>query len=81
MIGLSLSHHCFSFPPRTWRLYLTFSVERVGGVDMKALAAGGVDIDAMLRYYIFQTEFLWKVLDPREDEGKLVTVFDVAGVG
>jgi hypothetical protein len=28
--------------------------ERVGQVNMKALQAGGVNMDAMLRYYVFQ---------------------------
>ncbi|KAG5181758.1 hypothetical protein JKP88DRAFT_320878 [Tribonema minus] len=49
------------------------------GVDMKALLGGGVEMSEMVRYYVFQTEFLWKVLDTREDDGKLITVFDIAG--
>lgn len=32
------------------------------------------------RYYIAMTEFIWEVLDPRED-GKVVTIMDVKGIG
>jgi len=54
--------------------------ERVGQVDMKALRKSGVtSVDLMVRYYIFQTEWLWGHLDARE-EGKTVAVFDMEGV-
>eukprot|EP00640_Fibrocapsa_japonica_P004030 CAMPEP_0113936166 /NCGR_PEP_ID=MMETSP1339-20121228/3134_1 /TAXON_ID=94617 /ORGANISM="Fibrocapsa japonica" /LENGTH=220 /DNA_ID=CAMNT_0000938535 /DNA_START=94 /DNA_END=756 /DNA_ORIENTATION=- /assembly_acc=CAM_ASM_000762 len=38
-------------------------------------------MEALLRHYIFITEFLWKVLDTRENDGKLFTVMDMKGVG
>lgn len=34
------------------------------------------DQDELLRHYVFTTEFIWRVLDPRED-GRAVSVWDM----
>jgi len=49
-------------------------------VDIRALKAGGVELDALLRYYTKLTEFAWRVLDTRE-EAKLCSILDMRGVG
>jgi hypothetical protein len=57
--------------------------ERPGKVDMKALAAAGLNIDDMVRYYVYICEVLWVKMDTRDDRenwGRLVTVFDCEGI-
>jgi len=54
-------------------------IERLGGVNINALKAGGVNTAELLRYYVKITEFAWRVLDTRE-EGKLCTILDMRGV-
>ena len=55
--------------------------ERPGLSDIKALLKlPGVDIPAIVRHYAFTSEWMWRVCDPRL-EGKLVSVWDITGVG
>lgn len=56
-------------------------IERPPKADLDHLFQGPVEMDHLLRHYVFITEFIWKVLDQREDEGRLVTIMDVEGVG
>ena len=50
-----------------------------GRIDWGVLESGGVGMDALIRHFLFTQEFLWRVLDPRE-EAKCITVLDVTGV-
>ncbi len=54
--------------------------EQPGKVNMKALQKAGLSVESMIRYYIFICEVIWRKMDLREDEGKLVTVFDCEGI-
>ena len=57
-------------------------IERPPKADLEGLFESneGVTMEAVLRHYVFITEFIWTELDPRED-GQLVTIMDVEGVG
>mmetsp|Transcript_3110 Transcript_3110/g.4769 ORF Transcript_3110/g.4769 Transcript_3110/m.4769 type:complete len:271 (-) Transcript_3110:68-880(-) len=50
-----------------------------GKTDLKSLRKNGVDIDQLIRHYIYITEFIWKELDKNE-EAKLLTIMDLKGV-
>ncbi|KAF0720249.1 Aste57867_436 [Aphanomyces stellatus] len=54
--------------------------ERLGYVDFKTLKKSGLNMDQLLRHYMFITEFLWKVLEP-SDSGRSITVLDVENFG
>ncbi len=54
--------------------------EQPGKVNMKALQKAGLSVESMIRYYIFICEVIWRKMDLREDEGKMVTVFDCEGI-
>jgi len=54
--------------------------EVLGKINIAKLRAHGVSVQRLVRYYIFFSEFMWKHIDLR-DEGKVVTVMDVKGVG
>jgi len=56
-------------------------VERPGLASIPALLKKpGVSMEAVVRHYTFISEYLWNWLDRRQD-GKLVSVWDVTGVG
>ncbi len=54
--------------------------EQPGKVNMKALREAGLTVEGMIRYYVFICEVIWRKLDLREDDGKIVTVFDCKGI-
>ncbi len=54
--------------------------EQPGKVNMKALQEAGLTVEGMIRYYVFICEVIWRKMDLREDDGKLVTVFDCEGL-
>jgi len=54
--------------------------EIAGEISLSKIRSQGVTIDDVLRHYIYITEFIWKHLDLREDEGKLFTVMDLKGI-
>ncbi len=54
--------------------------EQPGNVNMKALHEAGLTVDSMIRYYVFICEVIWRKMDLREDDGKLVTVFYCEGI-
>lgn len=72
-------HYPHAFHRRAREGQLVY-IERLGGVDIRALKAGGVELDALLRYYTKLTEFAWRVLDTRE-EAKLCSILDMRNVG
>ena len=47
---------------------------------MPKLHENGVHVDALVRHYVFMTEYLWNVLE-KDDLQRTITVFDVTGVG
>lgn len=47
--------------------------------DLKKLKENGVDIDGLVRHYIYITEFIWQKLDTGE-ESKLLSIMDLRGV-
>mmetsp|Transcript_49755 Transcript_49755/g.63745 ORF Transcript_49755/g.63745 Transcript_49755/m.63745 type:complete len:594 (-) Transcript_49755:116-1897(-) len=51
--------------------------ERPGLADFSVLTKIA-DSDELLLYYVYTTEWIWRVLDPRE-EGRLVSVWDMTG--
>ena len=53
--------------------------EQVGHIDLQGLKRMGLSIDALLRHYIFATEYMWRITHPRRD-GRVLTIFDVEGV-
>lgn len=50
-----------------------------GETDLKCLRENGVDIDSLVRHYIYITEFIWNKLDTGE-ESKLLSIMDLRGV-
>mmetsp|Transcript_11917 Transcript_11917/g.15588 ORF Transcript_11917/g.15588 Transcript_11917/m.15588 type:complete len:556 (+) Transcript_11917:107-1774(+) len=59
--------------------YLAY-YEILGDIKIKNLTSEGISIAAVMRQYIFLTEYIWAHLDPREDDGKLFTVMDLEGI-
>lgn len=56
-------------------------IEQPGlGSVQTLLKQPGATIETVVRHYTFISEFVWNILDPRE-EGKLVSVWDVTGIG
>lgn len=53
-------------------------VELVGKGDLSQLWRNGLTLDDMSRHYVFVTEYIWNILDTRED-GMLVSIFDIKG--
>lgn len=47
--------------------------------DLKKLRQNGVDLDSLIRHYIYITEFIWLEIDT-EPEQKLLTIMDLTGV-
>eukprot|EP00923_Selenidium_pygospionis_P037556 GHVN01065832.1.p2 GENE.GHVN01065832.1~~GHVN01065832.1.p2 ORF type:complete len:339 (-),score=58.34 GHVN01065832.1:2431-3447(-) len=54
-------------------------VEQPGQADFHNIWRHGVSLDDLAAHYTFVTEYIWRVLDPRED-GMLFSVFDLKGV-
>ncbi|CAM9691831.1 unnamed protein product [Chrysoparadoxa australica] len=50
-----------------------------GQTNLPKLRENGVDLDALVRHYIYITEFIWRELDTGE-EAKLLTMMDLKGV-
>lgn len=50
---------------RTDKLGHPFYYERPADINIKALKAAGVTDDALLRHYLFITEYLWNVSPPK----------------
>jgi hypothetical protein len=55
--------------------------EQLGHIDIERLKSNGVSINALLRHYIFITEYMWNVVEPDDNFGQTVTILDVEGVG
>ena len=53
--------------------------ERLGDIDIQALRAEGVTVEKLLKYYVKLTDFIWRVVDTRE-EAKLCSILDLRGV-
>lgn len=53
--------------------------ELLGNINLKKLFASGVTHDALVRHYVFSSEFLYQYLNTGE-EAKTITVLDCAGV-
>eukprot|EP00614_Pseudopedinella_elastica_P002399 CAMPEP_0172590492 /NCGR_PEP_ID=MMETSP1068-20121228/9011_1 /TAXON_ID=35684 /ORGANISM="Pseudopedinella elastica, Strain CCMP716" /LENGTH=427 /DNA_ID=CAMNT_0013386397 /DNA_START=37 /DNA_END=1320 /DNA_ORIENTATION=- len=51
-----------------------------GRIDWEKLRENGVGLDEMMAHVVFTQEFLWEVLDDRQDEGQSITVLDVTGL-
>lgn len=56
-------------------------VERVGYIDKKRMADYNISVPALLRHYVFITEYMWKVIEPNEDTGASISIMDVENVG
>ena len=53
--------------------------EKPPKTNLKALRAGGVGVEDLLRHYAMVTEFGWQVLE-RNDSAKSITVIDLEGI-
>lgn len=53
--------------------------EKMGGIDVKAMQAAGVDSKTLLWHYMYQMEYLWTKIAPK-DEDRTTIVLDMAGV-
>lgn len=49
--------------------------------DLAGLQANEINVPMLVRHYMFQTEFLYRVLHPYDRDGKCVTVVDLEGLG
>lgn len=57
-------------------------VELLGRINLKKLKAQGVTVPEMLRFYIFLTEYIWRVLEPDEGEVRhILFVYIRHGIG
>lgn len=54
--------------------------ERPGELNLKELSALGLDNDALLRHWIFNTEYQWELLCGGDDEAQSISIIDVKGV-
>ncbi|CAM9100515.1 unnamed protein product [Chrysoparadoxa australica] len=54
-------------------------IEQAGAVDIEVLCSSGVDHDSLLWHYMYQMEYLYQVLSPRDDQ-RVTIVLDVAGI-
>lgn len=54
-------------PPRSLTISAVY-VELLGKINLKELKAQGVTVPEMLRFYVFLTEYIWRVLEPDEGE-------------
>lgn len=53
-------------------------IEQPGKSNLDAIWKQEIDLDALRSHYIFVTEFLWRMVDPRED-GMILSIFDLKG--
>merc|ERR1712146_622066 len=56
--------------------------ERCGDINIRALKDRGIDVEDLIRYYVFMMEYTWNIQCPEEDgpRSKMVSIFDVKGV-
>ncbi|OQR98714.1 SEC14 cytosolic factor [Achlya hypogyna] len=54
--------------------------EKLGKIDLKRLKGAGLNLDQLLRHYMYITEYLWLELEP-SDTGRTISVLDAEGVG
>ena len=47
--------------------------ELAGKIDLKKLYSHGIDVNSLLRYYVFMSEYLWKHIEPNDD-GQLISI-------
>ncbi|CAN0090374.1 unnamed protein product [Discosporangium mesarthrocarpum] len=69
--------HCFHLSDHDGRL--TY-YERPGKSDLASLRREGIDKKQLLWHYIYCMEYLWQVLQPRQEQ-KLTIIIDLEGVG
>ncbi len=56
-------------------------VELLGQINLKKLRAQGVTVAEMLRFYVFLTEYIWRVLEPDEGEVRACMCMCAGGRG
>jgi hypothetical protein len=54
--------------------------ERPGDLDHAQLAARGINVDEMLRHWLFLTEYQWEVMYKHHQAGKSLSIIDVENV-
>jgi hypothetical protein len=54
--------------------------EKPGLIDLTRLKRDGLTLDDLIHHYMYITEYLWTVIEPRES-GRSISVVDVAGIG
>jgi CRAL/TRIO domain len=55
--------------------------ELVGKINAAKLTEHGVTSERLLNYYIFSMEYLWTHICSDQDNGQVVTILDIKGVG
>jgi hypothetical protein len=57
-------------------------IEIPAKTNLKAISEANVNVDQLVRHYMFTTEYLWKVIEPTEDLelGRTLTILDMEGV-
>jgi len=55
--------------------------EKLGSINIKKLMGEHrISIDMLLKYNIFMQEYVWRQLEPDDENGKMITVLDVSGI-
>ncbi len=54
--------------------------ERPGDLNYENITANGVNVDKMLRHWLFFTEYQWSILGNGDDQAKSIAVIDVQNV-
>jgi hypothetical protein len=54
-------------------------IEQLGKIDLKGLKRRGISATHLLRHFAFMNEYVWRVLDRRED-GRMTSIVDLEGV-
>lgn len=54
--------------------------ERPGDLDHAQLAARGINVEEMLRHWLFLTEYQWEVMYKHDQAGKSLSIIDVENV-
>jgi len=53
-------------------------VEQMGKGNIDMFWKNNIGLDELAKHYVFVTEFIWNIVDPRED-GMLLSIFDLKG--
>lgn len=55
--------------------------EQPGRINLPILAENDITVSDLLYHCIFSSEYLWKMIEPDEENGKVFSVLDIEGIG